>query len=175
MAIGLKVRNELAQGHAKLAITNNLSILASQVLALVSETGFSQGDLALRSKVFCSMWCCCQLCRVFCLDFISGSSNWSAMLVAGMVFFDKYTGPLGQSALDIAGIHVLQTNIGKRGWVPAAFLMSLRMASFKYERPMWDMLLLQEDWPASLVMVLTFMVFGFVFYTLHDPKMHLSS
>lgn len=32
--------------------------------------------------------------------------------------------------------------------VPAALLMSLRAASFKFERPLWDLLLLHEDrWP----------------------------
>jgi hypothetical protein len=137
MAIGLKVRNELSKGRSKLALSNNLSILASQMLALASETGFWQDDLDFRSLVFCAMWCACQLCRAFGLEMIHGSSNWSAALVASFVFVDKYTGPLGQAALELAGIRILQQSLvsgSEDGWVPAAFLVSLRMATFKYER-----------------------------------------
>jgi len=38
--------------------------------------------------------------------------------------------------------------------VPAPFLISLRMAAFKYERPLWDILLVHEDrWPVPLPVV----------------------
>ena len=49
--------------------------------------------------------------------------------------------------------------------IPAPFLVSLRMASFKYERPLWDLLLLHEDkWWLSLPVVVTaFTALAFAF------------
>ena len=83
------------------------------------------------------------------------------------VFVDKYTGPLGQAALDTAAASLLQAKAlpaapAARGiTVPAPLLISLRAASFKYERPMWEMLLLHEEqWPLPLHLVVTLLVAG---------------
>jgi hypothetical protein len=54
--------------------------------------------------------------------------------------------------------------------IPAPFLVSLRMATFKYERPLWNLLLMHEKaWPMPLPVVVyafTALVFGFVGYVL---------
>jgi len=155
MAISMRVRDSLSKGSKTLAVTNNLSVLASQVLAFVSETGFGQGSTARRNLLFCGLWCSCQILRASCMHLIQGSDRLAQQLVGGFVFFDKYTGSLGQAALDIAGLELLRSSMqweSSLGFgIPAPFLVSLRMASFKYERPLWDLLLLREaEWPITL-------------------------
>ena len=88
---------------------------------------------------------------------LDGGGPAAQTALAAFVFVDKYTGPLGQAALDTAAVALLQANAlparpppgqRARAAVPAAFLISLRAASFKYERPLWEMLLLSEEaWP----------------------------
>jgi len=155
VAISMRIRESLSQGKTTLALTQNLSGLASRSLALLSETGFSQGSIAIRNLIFCCLWCSCQILRASCMHLIQGSDRLAQQLVGGFVFFDKYTGSLGQAALDIAGLELLRSSMqweSSLGFgIPAPFLVSLRMASFKYERPLWDLLLLREaEWPITL-------------------------
>ena len=145
MAIGHRVRAELGKGAAGLALTNNASVLLSQLLALGSEFGISRGDETRRHLIFLAVWSACQVLRGFGSRFIVGSSALAHQLVGGFVFLDKYSGPLGQAALEQAGMELLRGGaVDAGGAVPAPFLISLRMASFKYERPMWDILLVHE-------------------------------
>ena len=51
MAIGHRVRRELGKGNAGLALTNNLSVLLSQLLALASEFGVSRRDERVRIMI----------------------------------------------------------------------------------------------------------------------------
>ena len=149
MAIGHRVRRELGKGNAGLALTNNASVLLSQLLALASEFGVSRGDEARKHLIFLGVWSACQLLRAVGLAGIVGSSATAHRLVGGFVFFDKYSGPLGQAALELAGMELIRRHPGTA--VPAPFLISLRMAAFKYERPLWDILLVHEaNWPAPL-------------------------
>ena len=142
MAIGHRVRRELGKGNAGLALTNNASVLLSQFLALASEFGVSRSDETRKHLIFLGVWSACQLLRAVGLASIVGSSATAHRLVGGFVFFDKYSGPLGQAALELAGMELIRRHPGTA--VPAPFLISLRMAAFKYERPLWDILLVHE-------------------------------
>lgn len=167
MAIGMRVRKSLSQGRTQLALANNGSVLASQFLALLSETQLGQGSERARNLSFLSLWCSCQLMRAFGISYLDGTD--APVLLSCMVFFDKYSGPLGQAALDTAGVSMLQAALiskqakqkGSSGgatrlMIPAAFLVSLRAAAFKYERPFWDTLLLSEEhWLMPLPLVIS--------------------
>jgi len=91
----------------------------------------------------------------------------SCTRVTNLFLFDDR--PLGQAALDTAAVSLLQakaisvdstpksandsTSKSKPSTfscflVPAAFLLSLRAGMAKFERPMWEMMLLHQDkWP----------------------------
>ena len=188
MAVGLRVRESLVQGTKDLALTNNVSVLASQLLALLSDglmTKLSNGSERRRSFVFLSLWSTCQLMRGACMPLLAGSSVRAQSLLATFVFFDKYTGPFGQAALDTAAVALLQAKAlpklktdGARALmlglsVPAPFLISLRAASFKYERPMWEMLLLQEEqWPLPLTTVVVLLVAGVFTGVVYSMQVH---
>ena len=103
------------------------------------------------------------------MPYLKGSGPTAQSLLATFVFVDKYTGPLGQAALDTAAVALLQAKAlpktdtavssARRLAIPAAFLISLRAASFKYERPLWEILLLQEEnWPLPFTLVVVLLV-----------------
>lgn len=201
VAVGLRVRHSLASGSKDLALTNNASVLISQVVALLSETRLAQGSERMRYLLFLSLWSGCQVARALGMRYLDGDAATAQSLLAamgalttqlpkpcscsccaeplrcasarvsvgGLVFFDKYTGPLGQAALDTASVallqaHALPPSTSKASAtrplaVPAALLISLRAASFKFERPLWDLLLLHEEsWPLPFVPVALLLV-----------------
>ena len=181
VAVGLRVRTSLSQGSTELALTNNGSVLLSQLLALLSDQGLARGSERVRSLAFLGVWSTCQLLRGLLMARLDSGGASAQGLLAVFVFLDKYTGPLGQAALDTAAVAVLQSHPlpddndtgglsrgrhrgsdRRRSWllaVPAPFLISLRAASFKYERPLWEMLLLREaEWPVTFTAVVLALV-----------------
>ena len=166
VATGLRVRASLSQGRRALALTNNASVLLSQLLALLSDRGLDRGSERARCLAFLGAWGGCQLLRGLGMAALDGGGAAAQSLLAAFVFCDKYTGPLGQAAVDTAGVALLQAHAlppaasggggggGRRLAIPAAFLVSLRAASFRYERPLWEILLMREgEWPLRFTTV----------------------
>eukprot|EP00966_Prymnesium_polylepis_P034120 793345-Prymnesium_polylepis.1 len=171
MTINHRVRASLSTGQSKLALTNSIAIVASQLIALGCEVWMMRGGDS-RYLVFAAIWGGFQVVRAGALHYLSANDG---LLLGALIFIDKYTGPFGLFALDTAGVTMLQRHGratrqaagGKAAWsVPAALLVSLRQSSARYERPMWDYLLQHEDsWPVSLVTVVAFLAsinFAFV-------------
>jgi hypothetical protein len=55
-AVGLAVRGSLARGNSQLAVANQVAVLTSMLLALISETSLMQGSAAQRGSVFILLW-----------------------------------------------------------------------------------------------------------------------
>jgi hypothetical protein len=142
-------------------------------LAFISEVGpdqrrrsnssRSQPSRLSKDVLFILAWAGCQAIRLFGLQVLQGTSesrhqssdstNQQIFALAGMVFLDKYTGPLGSAALDRALLQILgwapgsaETNSRKRRahyfWVPRSFLWQLRSVVSKVERSICQLVLL---------------------------------
>merc|ERR1711957_820606 len=79
------------------------------------------------------------------MELLTPDKTW---LMFVFVFADKFTGPLGQAAIDTALLTLMrqsrEAGIGK-GWprMPANALWTLRTAAERLERPMCQLLLLR--------------------------------
>lgn len=95
MATGLCVRAAQLSGESKLALTNNISVLLAQLLALGSETGLSRwasDDERKRALGFLALWSVSQLLRGFGMSLIEQGGATGSTALAVFVFIDKYTG-----------------------------------------------------------------------------------
>lgn len=145
-AITLAIRKSLREGKHDLALTNQLSIGVSMLLAYLSET--RKGGARQMGCRFILAWMACQLARNVALDLLQGGDI-GLPVMATLAFLDKYTGPLGTAALETALLALMnhETSPGNElqvGFaVPGAWLWSLRMAVSRLERPICQLLLLQ--------------------------------
>lgn len=149
MATTLAIRKVLKAGNTDLALTNQLMVLASMVLAYWSETKPSASGHK-KAIFFISIWAGCQVFRVSALQHLE-EGNIGKVLLGGMVFLDKYTGPLGSAALDVALLAVLtagdarqRAKTSSRMQVPGSLLWTLRMTVTRMERPICQLLLLHS-------------------------------
>ena len=191
-AVGLTVRRSLASGKSGLAIANQMAVLLSMLLALLSETKLVRGNASERGLVFIGLWLIVNLIRAvgFSLGLISDDSK-GQVIVALFVFFDKFTGPLGNAALEVALLTVLASPhpkedtappLIKQARVPAAFLLTLRMTTEAVCRP-WAELLLQppglqtgdrpdaelgEHWPLPVSLVVVVLLVGAAGFVWHN-------
>ena len=95
MATGLCVRAEQIKGKSGLALTNNISVLLAQILALFSETSLSKwasSDERKRSFGFLGIWSASQLLRGFGMRLLEQGGTTGSTALAIFVFLDKYTG-----------------------------------------------------------------------------------
>lgn len=94
MATGLCIRASQAKGNFGLALTNNISILLSQLLALASETGWTMAVSNETSRVigFLGLWSCTQILRGFGMTMLDDGGATGSSALAFFVFIDKYTG-----------------------------------------------------------------------------------
>jgi hypothetical protein len=95
IAMGLCVRAEQVKGLSELAITNNLSVLLSQLLALASDTSLSTWVAAnetQRGLGFLAVWGACQLMRAYGMGWVEAGGASGSTLLAVFVFVDKFTG-----------------------------------------------------------------------------------
>ncbi|CAJ1390311.1 unnamed protein product, partial [Effrenium voratum] len=149
MAVNLAVRRRLQQGSRDLALMNQFSIFCSMSLAYLSET---QRFGAHSSEKFIGAWLGCQLLRGFSLHLLEAGQLGVALL-AVFAFLDKYTGPLGAAALDVALLRVLEPKDSSTAWctapqarlVPSTLLWTSRMVFARVERPACKLLLLHFE------------------------------
>mmetsp|Transcript_109334 Transcript_109334/g.310010 ORF Transcript_109334/g.310010 Transcript_109334/m.310010 type:complete len:153 (-) Transcript_109334:159-617(-) len=102
-------------------------------------------------RAFASLWGLCQLCRGLGMRHLTPERTW---LMFTFVFFDKFTGPLGQAAIDTALLALLRRDSGGAsppGWprMPANAVWTLRTAAERLERPLCQLLLLQLGIPRA--------------------------
>lgn len=170
MATDLKIRRALTAGDTQMTVTYNLAVVLSMFGGYVSES-FAAGKEGPR-RMFSVLWFCSQVFRSVGMDFLTPDRNW---LMFTFVFMDKFTGPLGQAAIDTALLAVMRrgrdegrgSSPGPR--LPANALWTVRTAAERLERPACQLLLLtlQVDrapvWlPVSAALVAT----AFVQFTL---------
>lgn len=143
-ATSLAIRKSLQSGNQDLALTNQVTILASMCLAYISETRVG-GGAARHGSLFILAWTGCQLFRGAALHAMQVGSH-GVSLLAMFAFLDKYTGPLGGAALDAALLKVLRigalTGKSSRIGVPSTLLWTSRMVIVKVERPLCQLVLL---------------------------------
>lgn len=107
-AVGLTVRQSLVRGNNELALANQTAVLASMVLALLSEVVILKGsDTASRSSTYIVLWVGVQLVRSVGFGYLTDDFQ-GAMLVWAFVFVDKYTGPLGNAAVETSLLATLK-------------------------------------------------------------------
>merc|ERR1711865_961853 len=111
MATTLAVRKSLQTGRQDLALTNHLMVLVSNLLAYWSEIRPS-ADGRRKAVVFILAWATCQGFRIIALKHLE-SGSFGGLVLAAMVFMDKYTGPLGGAALETALLAVLSQGIAQ--------------------------------------------------------------
>lgn len=136
----------LSRSHIKLAVWNQAAVFVAMLGAFCAEARLTKMDktAAERSGIYILAWACAQFLRVFCLSSIDGESG---RLVFGLVLVDKFTGPLGSAAVEVALLSLLSKprvpkNLNSRHWVPVAFLMVFRLAVEGISRPAAEWLIL---------------------------------
>jgi hypothetical protein len=151
----------LTRAHVKLALWNQAAVLLAMVLAYGAESRLKRWDksAAQRSMVYLWVWAGSQLLRVLLIKSITPETG---QLLFGLVLLDKFSGPLGGAALEMALLALLTTSRttktgggggggGAEQWIPFAFLMTVRTAVETTSRPFaeWVLLPLLHD-PAVL-------------------------
>lgn len=165
MATTLAIRKSLQGGNNDLALTNQLMVLSSMLLAYWCETKPSASS-SRKSMFFISLWALCQVFRVLALKYVEEGSV-GKVLLGGMVFMDKYSGPLGSAALDMALLAVLiqgderlRSSASYVIRIPGSLLWTLRTAVTRMERPICQLLLLHGagisvEWLSSIFTAFT--------------------
>lgn len=173
MATDLKVRSALSEGDTKLTLAYNCAVLLSMCGGFFSETNISED--ATR-RWFAGLWGFCQFCRGFGMQYLTGDRLW---LMFAFVFLDKFSGPLGQAALDTALLSLLRPRVAKEAGsnssvrVPANAMWTLRSAAERMERPASQLALLHlqaANAPAWLPMVFASVTVFFVMITLRPSS-----
>lgn len=168
MATDLTIRGALSAGNTSLTLSYNCAVVLSMCGGYMSERAAS-GPGARRA--FASLWGLCQLCRGLGMQHLTPERTW---LMFAFVFFDKFTGPLGQAAIDTALLALLRRDsggAGPAGWprMPANAVWTLRTAAERLERPLCQLLLLQlgiPRAPAALPVSAAGISVAFVWHTL---------
>ena len=187
-AVGLTVRQSLVRGNNELALANQTAVLASMALALLSEVVIMKGsDAASRSCTYVCMWVGVQLLRSGGFGYLTDDFR-GALLVWGFVFVDKYTGPLGNAAVETSLLATLKG--GKidgsarcTGWsVPGAMLLTVRQVVESSSRPFFELILTPPDnaalsagshWPIPFEFAVVFLTAGtaaFVLLTMRTTR-----
>lgn len=168
MATDLKIRKALSGGDTTLTIAYNIAVMLSMCGGFISES-LAGGEGARR--IFSGLWGACQFFRSCGMEFLTPDQTW---LMFVFVFGDKFTGPLGQAAIDTALLSVMRRGRSKsdgEGWprMPANALWTLRTAAERLERPLCQLILLRfEAGSAPLWVPITFALIAvsFVQFTL---------
>mmetsp|Transcript_80855 Transcript_80855/g.262168 ORF Transcript_80855/g.262168 Transcript_80855/m.262168 type:complete len:421 (-) Transcript_80855:330-1592(-) len=148
MATTLAIRRSLTGGRQDLALANQVAVFLSMSLAYWSETR-PGGGAANRGGIFILAWASCQLFRGSAVHLLEAGTIGVPVLMA-FVFLDKYTGPLGSGALDVALLAILRDGgashqrAGKRG-VRGTWLWTVRNAVARLERPICQLILLHTS------------------------------
>jgi len=151
MAFSLAIRESLIGGRRDLALANQLAIFVSMSLAYISETRPGGGALQW-GRPFILAWAACQILRSFALHLVRATGTGVPVLLVGVcALFDKYTGPLGSAALDIALLAILKrgavtVQADKRQIsVPGTLLWTMRNGISRLERPICQLVLLRTS------------------------------
>jgi len=168
MATDLKIRTALSTGDTELTVTYNAAVVLSMLAGFVSET-LAAGQGARR--IFAALWGLCQVFRSLGMELLTPDRTW---LMFVFVFCDKFTGPLGQAAIDTALLALMrrsQDSANENGWprIPANALWTLRTAAERLERPTCQLLLLRfgtDNAPPWLPILFAIVAVCFVQFTL---------
>lgn len=117
-AVGLTVRQSLVRGKSGLALANQTAVLLSMLLALLSEVVLLKGSAASRSVIYIALWLGVQIVRSAGFAYLADDFQ-GALLVWAFVFVDKYTGPLGEAAVETSLLVTLQHEGGADRSAPA--------------------------------------------------------
>eukprot|EP00927_Polykrikos_kofoidii_P066872 TRINITY_DN62432_c0_g1_i1.p1 TRINITY_DN62432_c0_g1~~TRINITY_DN62432_c0_g1_i1.p1 ORF type:complete len:440 (-),score=43.10 TRINITY_DN62432_c0_g1_i1:22-1260(-) len=170
MATDLKIRTAQSAGDTQLTLAYNAAVTLSMMGGYASETHAS-GTGARR--VFGALWCLVQIFRSLGMELLTPDRTW---LMFVFVFCDKFTGPLGQAAIDTALLRLMRRGRDKAdgaGWPRMAenALWTVRTAADRLERPVCQMLLLRsgaDNAPAWLVICFALIATGFVQVVLRE-------
>jgi len=167
MATELKTRAALQTGDTTLQLAYNLAVILSMSLGFASES-LASSDRA--RKGFILVWSGCQAMRGFGMELMSPDRIWLVFL---FVFCDKFSGPLGQAAIDTALLRLISRGSSEKPkqWfaVPANGMWTYRSAISSLERPMCGLILMSlqmANAPLWLPMALASFACGFVLFTL---------
>ena len=171
MATELKTRAALQTGDTSLQLAYNIAVILSMLLGYVLES-LVHSDGA--RKVFILVWSGCQAMRGIGMEFMTPDRLWVVFL---FVFCDKFSGPLGQAAIDTALLKLISrgsedTKGNKpKSWrvIPANGLWTYRNAVSSLERPLCGLVLMSlqlANAPLWLPMALASLACGFVLVTL---------
>eukprot|EP00931_Biecheleriopsis_adriatica_P073539 TRINITY_DN47800_c0_g1_i1.p1 TRINITY_DN47800_c0_g1~~TRINITY_DN47800_c0_g1_i1.p1 ORF type:complete len:432 (-),score=54.62 TRINITY_DN47800_c0_g1_i1:127-1353(-) len=170
MATELTIRGALKSGETSLTIAYNIAVILSMCAGFVSDS-MASSDGARR--IFSLCWAGCQVFRSCSMHLLSSDHIW---LMFAFVFGDKFTGPLGQSAIDTALLKVMQRGRDEstgKAWprIPANAMWTLRTATERLERPLCQLVLLRfgaGNAPPWLPITLTLLSVSLVQFTLRS-------
>jgi len=174
MATDLQIRTALSAGDTKLTLAYNCAVLLSMFGGLAFET-MTSGTGA--RCVFAGVWGACQIFRGLGMQYLSPERLW---LIFGFVFFDKFSGPLGQAAVDTALLALLHPadkepmKANTRG-IPSTAIWTVRTAAERLERPSCQLLLLMfgaAHAPCWLPLTFSMISVAFVIFILQYGTAH---
>eukprot|EP00747_Dinoflagellata_sp_TGD_P025662 gnl/TRDRNA2_/TRDRNA2_131405_c0_seq1.p1 gnl/TRDRNA2_/TRDRNA2_131405_c0~~gnl/TRDRNA2_/TRDRNA2_131405_c0_seq1.p1 ORF type:complete len:206 (-),score=18.64 gnl/TRDRNA2_/TRDRNA2_131405_c0_seq1:317-883(-) len=149
MAVTLALRTHLRNGRQDLGIANQTAVILSMLLAYWTETRPGGGG-ANKVGTFILAWSGCQVFRSCCMDYLQ-TGDIGVFAFFALVFIGRYIGPLGKAAQDSALLKLLkESTIEKsvkplpRQSVPGTLLWTMRMAVFRLERPLCQLILLHS-------------------------------
>merc|ERR1712196_573690 len=137
MVTDLQIRNALSIGDITLTISYNVAVMISMLCGLMFETKLASSPTARR--FFVILWGLCQTIRACGMQYLAADR---IGLIFFFVFFDKFTGPLGQASIDGALLLLLREPRASRssGWlrqrIPANGMWTVRTAAERLERPL---------------------------------------
>lgn len=167
MATDLRIRDALAMGDTQLDLTYKVAVLLSMGGGFVAES-LASGTGARRG--FAALWGLCQVIRGLGMVHMTPDKTG---LMFFFVFFDKFSGPLGQAAIDTALLSLMRLDGGGKApfsWprIPVNAMWTLRTAAERLERPVCQLLLLRlgmanaSQW---VPLAFTSVAVGFVLHT----------
>eukprot|EP00928_Gymnodinium_smaydae_P023525 TRINITY_DN19382_c0_g1_i1.p1 TRINITY_DN19382_c0_g1~~TRINITY_DN19382_c0_g1_i1.p1 ORF type:complete len:442 (-),score=63.30 TRINITY_DN19382_c0_g1_i1:72-1397(-) len=178
MATDLQIRNALSAGDVTLTVSYNIAVMISMVGGLVFETKLAASPAARR---FCSvLWGLCQTIRALGMQHLTTDR---IGLMFFFVFFDKFTGPLGQASIDGALLLLLKQPRGDhssgrfRQRIPANGMWTLRTAAERLERPLCQLCLLHfgaANAPPAVSLFFTAIAVCFVSHTFSSAEAHVA-
>merc|ERR1740121_179569 len=100
VAIKLKIRKSIQGGQTDLAIAESLVVVVSSLLAYWSQR--RPGSDESRASFFILAWFDSQGVRLALVHLLEPGGAAGYVVLAVLMFLDKWTGPLGILALDVA-------------------------------------------------------------------------
>lgn len=170
MGTELKVRETLMAGDTSVSLTHSVAVLVSMCCAFVMGSAF-QGQ---RQELFIVLWAFAQLIRGVGLEYVSLERAW---LMAVFVFLDRLVGPVGEAAMDVALLGLLQGG-REKSWpslprIPATGAWVFKSTVERLQRPLCGMALMRLQRSSAPVFVppaCAFVAAAFVVHLFHRGR-----